>query len=271
MAVGNRISIVTGTSKSSASSASSTNGVRAVERCVAILSAFTPERPDPSLEALSETLGLPKSTIHRLLSTLIALSYVERGRSPGTYRLGIGATTLGRTALLSRRPGEDVHRVLEDLAKATGETVAINIGQRMVAVTVDGVESHHPLRFDLEVGAPAPAHCTAAGKVLLARLPDFQILSMYTQKRLPAFTHNTPLDTRALIAELETVRDRGYAIDDEEYVYGLRCIAVPVRDRDGRVEFALSVSGVAARLSLDDLTRLVPSLEIAASDIARRL
>jgi IclR family acetate operon transcriptional repressor len=247
------------------------SGVRAVERTLAILSSFTRERPERTLEGISESIGLPKSTTHRLLATLMAGGFVDRGPTAPTYRLGLRAAMVGSVAIRSRRPGEEVHRLLEMLRAEFDETIGLSVLHSKSIVIIDKVESRHALRYDLGVGSSAPAHCTSSGKALLSGLSDRELEGQYGDGPLPAHTHNSIGSVKDLLEDLDRVRRRGYAIDDEELAYGLRCVAVPVRSSDGRIEYALAASGPSARLSHDRLLQLVPPLQQASQEITTYL
>jgi IclR family KDG regulon transcriptional repressor len=246
-------------------------GVRAVERSLAVLSSFTRERSERTLEGISESIGLPKSTTHRLLATLIAGGFVDRGLLPTTYRLGLKAAIVGSVALRTRRPREETHHVLESIRMEIDETIGLSVLDGRSIVIIDKVESRHALRWDLGIGASAPAHCTSSGKALLSGLPDTEIEALYGDGRLTAYTHNSIVSVTKLLTELASVRRRGFAIDDEELSYGVRCVAVPVRGRNGRIEFALAASGPSARLSPERLLQLVPRLQLASDEISLSL
>jgi DNA-binding IclR family transcriptional regulator len=238
-----------------------------VERSLAILSSFSRERPERTLEGISDSIGLPKSTTHRLLATLIAGGFVDRGHNASTYRLGLSVATLGSVAIRSRRPREDAHRTLERLRAEYDETIGLSIRNGRSVVIVDKVESRHPLRYDLSIGTSLPAHCTSAGKVLLSGMTNSDIVSVYGDERLSGGTGNAIKSTSELLAEIEKVRRVGFAIDDEELAHGVRCVGVPVWGATGQIEYALGVSGPTARLSLDRLRQLVPPLKDASNEI----
>jgi len=241
-------------------------GVRSAVRTLSVLSVFI-KAPEMSLEAISLEAGLPKSTAHRLLSTLVETGYVETGSQTGSYRLGVRTAVIGSVAIRSRRPKEDVHRVLEKLRVETDETIGLSVLHQRSVVVLDKVDSLHPLRFDLGVGASAPAHATSSGKVLLAELSDAELDRLYRGHPLPKFTPNTSGSLPDLKTRLEQVRQQGYSVDDEELFHGLRCVSVAVRDAEEQAEFALAVSAPAARFSLDRAQSLVGLLRRAAGDI----
>jgi len=243
-------------------------GVRAVERSLAILTAFSPERSERSLEEISRSIELPKSTTHRLLQTLSTSGFVEPGRKPGAYRLGLQAVAIGRIAAYDRRPEEGVSTVMRALRDDADEAVGLSVIEKNTVIVVAKEVSRHPLSYNLGVGAVLPAYCTASGKVLLADLPDSQINRLYPAGRMSGQTNRTIVTIETLKSHLQQVRHRGYAIDNEELADGLRCVAVPIRDFSGRVSHALGVSGPSARLSLDRLRELVEPLMAASRQIS---
>lgn len=265
---------VTGKRKSvgvSEDGASDHSAVRAVDRSLSILLAFTRDRPEQTLDELSEATQLAKSTTHRLLATLMANGFVERGNTPSNYRLGLSVAIIGSVAIRARRPREQVHRVLEKVQAETNETAGLSVRQGKSIAIVDRVESQHALRYNLGIGAMIPAHATSSGKVLLGGLAVTELEALAPDGMLPAFTHHTITKLADLLLEVSAVRDRGYALDNEELAEGLRCVAVPVYDSEQRVVFALGISGPSTRLSLDRSVRLVPGLSSAAAEISSLL
>ncbi len=164
----------------------------------------------------------------------------------------------------------EVEQMLNELAYKTGETAKLGIlvNGRMVYLGV--VESSNSLRFVSKAGDWAPAYCTAMGKVLLSNLPEHeQFLTIENLLPLQKSTPNTIDQQEDLYKELEGVRKSDYAIDDEEYVIGSRGIAVPVRDSDGCVKAAVSISGPSVRLSIDVLLSYLDSLKNTAEQLSQ--
>ena len=242
--------------------------VRAVERSLAILSAFTQDRSERSLEEISQSIQLPKSTTHRLLQTLLGGGFVEPGRKPGAYRLGLQAVAIGRIAAYDRRPEEGVYEVMRALRDETDEAVGLSVMEKGTVIVIAKEVSRHPLSYNLGVGAALPAYCTASGKVLLADIADSQIDRLYPEGRMPQQTGRTMVSVEQLKSHLQQVRQRGYAIDNEELADGLRCAAVPVRGFTGRVSYALAVSGPSARLTLDRVRELIEPLKTAGRQVS---
>jgi DNA-binding IclR family transcriptional regulator len=228
----------------------------------------TDERLDWTLDDISQGTELPKSTTHRLLDTLARQHFVEAGPRAGTYRLGLRAATVGNMAIRTRRPRQDVHDILRRAVDELGESIGLSVREETSVVIVDKVVSPRPLHWNLGVGASLPAHCSASGKVMLSGLSDEAIVALYAGHEL---THTTPkavATIEELLERVGTVREQGYALDDEELERGLRCVAVPVRGTSGRLVYSLGLSAPASRLDTDDLEGMVGSLQRAAGEMS---
>lgn len=170
--------------------------------------------------ALSRRVGIAKSTAHRLISTLERRGFVVRLPGDGRYVLGLkvfGAVNPLVAPML--------HSVLEELARRSGESVNLGALHGGEIVYVDRVESQHALRWGLRVGSRVPVHCSGMGKAILAELPPATRHDVLKSVKLQPFTRHTLTDPTALEEELCRIHAAGYAIDDEEYMEGVLCIA----------------------------------------------
>jgi DNA-binding IclR family transcriptional regulator len=239
-------------------------GVRSIDRALGVLTAFSIEEPEQTLGQISDRLGLARSTTHRLLGTLEQWGFVERGFLAGSYRLGPRAIGLGLVAQRTQLLNPAVQAVLETLRASTTETIGLStlVGRELLMIAK--AESEHALRYSLAAGTMAPAHSCAGGKVLLAALSPAELAQLCGPGPLEGLTPRTHQSLDALIAELSQARDRGYAVDDEEWVVGLRAMGVPVRGATGRAELALSVCSPAARHDLSWLIEQVDTLREGA-------
>lgn len=238
-----------------------------------ILTVFTRDRrTDWALEEIANGTGLPKSTTHRLLDTLVQEGFVELGQRPGTYRLGLQAAVVGSAAIRIRRPDQDVHQLLRKAVEQVHETIGLTVRDGRRVVVIDKVSSPRPLHWRNHVGDEISAHQSAAGKVLLATLSDDEVRELYAGvDRLPRTTPNTVGSVDELIASLEPVRRDGYAVDAEELELGLRCVSVPVRTVSGQTVLALTMSAPASRLAPDALEGPVRALMRIAREISPHL
>jgi IclR family KDG regulon transcriptional repressor len=239
-------------------------------KAAAVLEALSESDEDLSVTVLSKKLGLGASTIHRILDTLVDVGYVQRNNDTHRYRLGFGLFQIGLRLYKQYTMHPDVEYILNELANKTGETAKLGIlvNGRMVYLGV--VESSNSLRFVSKAGDWAPVHCTAMGKVLLASLPENeQIPLIKGLLPLQKSTPNTIDRKEKLYEELASILKYDYAIDDEEYVFGSRGVAVPVRDSEGCVKAAVSISGPSARLSIEILLSYLDSLKNTAAQLSQ--
>ncbi|MBO0761446.1 MAG: IclR family transcriptional regulator [Candidatus Dormibacteraeota bacterium] len=244
--------------------------VEAADRVLRVLQAFGPHERDVSLGDLAQRVGLPKSSVHRLLVTLVGHGFVERDPSTRRYRLGVRLFELGSTVIHERGLHSAAHPVLEELSASTGETCHLAILSGLEAVYVYKVDGNSSITMSSRVGGRAPCHATSIGKVLTAWVGE-DVLRQLRGHRLRAYTDRTITSARALEAELARVREQGYALDLEELEEGLRCVAAPVRDGSGRVVAALGIAGPRRRFQDGHLDRVVPPVVQAAARLSRNL
>jgi len=231
-------------------SAESAHPVTAVVRAAAILRAFTHERPTLHFSEIADAVALPKSTTHRLLSTLIDVGFMEQ-RQDGTYALGIGLFEVGSLAFANVNLRAVAQPFVRQLMDETEETVHVGVLDAFAVVSLEQASSPHSLRAEVYVGKRAPLHCTAVGKAILAYLDDPVWLGRFGTRTLERHTEVTIVDHGELRSELAAIRRRGYAIDNEEHEVGVRCVGAPIRDASGAVVGSLSISGPSARVTPD--------------------
>ena len=245
--------------------------IQAIERAVSILNAFSVETPELGVTELAEKVGLHKSTVHRFMVNLDAAGLVERNARSGRYRLGLHIFELGGLVMQQMNLWDEALPFLESLVHDTGETGHLAVLDGGEAIYIERVEARRALRVPSAIGRGYPAHATNLGKVLLADLPAERVAQIISERGLAAFTPNTITDPDELNAELERIRDRGYAIDDEEYDEGLRCIGAGVRDHSGHVVSALGIGGPVTRVTPARVEELAELVKAAARGLSRRL
>lgn len=229
------------------------------------------ERPALRVSEVADTIGVARSTAHRLLATLCQEGFVAQSHVRGTYRAGPQLVEIGLAALR----GVDVRRVahahLEALSAELRETVSLIAVQGATSWFLDSVESMEPLRVTSRTGHSLPAHCTSGGKMLLAQLTGEALRRTYPDERLPIVTARTVATRTALEAELETVRRQGYAVNHEGGQVGVSGVAVLVRDPEGRPLAAVAVSAPSARLTNEHAVRYARAARETAAKIERSL
>jgi len=247
--------------------------IRAVDRALRVLECFTMEKPECTVDELVACTELNRSVVYRVLRTLQERGYVEHDhdKEREIYRLGPAVLRLAAVVLGSMDIRGKGRPYLEELTRATGETTHLAILDHGEGMVIERIDSFRSMRLASHVGFRSPLHCTGVGKVLLAFLPPDEIEDILGQLEMKKFTPNTITDREALRSQLQLIRTRGYALDDEETEIGLRCVAAPVRDLNGKVVASLSVSGPASRLSEEALPRRIDTVVRTADSITRAL
>jgi IclR family pca regulon transcriptional regulator len=205
---------------------------QSLERGLAILGCFTPERPILGIADIADDLGMSRSTTHRYVITLVALGYLEQGASR-KYRLGLRVTDLGMSALNSTGLREHSRPYLEELRQRTSYTVNLAVLDGIDILYVDRARSFRRGQSKIDLGlAPGsrlPAYCTSMGKLLLAYLPEHEQRSLIAEMKLAKRGPNTITSKKNLRSELEHVREESFAVNDQELAPGLHSISAPVR------------------------------------------
>ena len=238
---------------------------------MSILNAFSSEDPELGVTELAERLGLHKSTVHRFMVNLNAAGLVERNPRTGRYRLGLRIFELGGLVMQQMNLWDEALPFLEGLVHDTGETGHLAVLDGGEAIYIERVEARRALRVPSAIGRGYPAHATNLGKVLLADLPGERVEAIVAERGLAAFTPHTITDLDLLTAELDRIRALGYAIDNEEYDEGLRCIGAPVRDHSGHVVAAVGIGGPVTRITPERVNELAELVMAAARGLSRRL
>ena len=244
----------------------------AVPKALRVLEAVAARKRPMSIAEIATALDMPQPTTHRIVGTLEKLGFV--GREPGRRRVVEGGrlVSLGLNVLQAAASNSARHAVLSALARKTGESCNLGVMAGGNVVYIDRVESHWPLGLRFEPGSRVPLHCTAIGKLLLSQLPTAALDAHLASGPLTRYTAATITDARRLEAQLERIRRQEYSIDDQEFMSGVICIAVPVRGpRNGDVCAGLAVSAAEARLTLAGMKRFLPDLRVAAAKLARSL
>jgi DNA-binding IclR family transcriptional regulator len=223
-----------------------------------------------SASRIATQLNTSRAASHRFLSTLRDLGYVEK-TAEGRFRLTFKVVELGMKKLEGFEIRHIAHPYLQELALAFGETVNLGHWDGSAIAHIDKINSKEVLRLDVGTGATAPAYCTGLGKAILAFLPDDELNDYLRNTRLVEMSPNTITDRAQLASAIEKIRQRGYAIDDEELSLGLRCVAAPVFDYTGRPNYALSVSGPTQRMTEEKIDAIQRQLVPLCRKISRRI
>jgi IclR family transcriptional regulator, pca regulon regulatory protein len=248
---------------------------QSLERGLAILECFTPERPVRGIADLADELGMSRSTTHRYVLTLTTLGYLVQG-ARRKYRLGLRVTELGMAALGGMSLREHARPYLEELSVRTPYTIALGILDGPQVVYLERLTSArrgaHPTDLDPQEDSQVPAHCSAIGKLLLAHLPASAQRELLGEMKLQRRGPNTITGTGALRKELARILERGLAVSDQELAPQLYEIAVPVRSQSRETVAALGMAAHSSIISLEALVEhLAPHLISTADRISARL
>lgn len=245
--------------------------VRALERALDILALFSLSNPELSLADIAAQTGVAKSTTLRLVSVLTDYGFLERVPDTERYRIGIRAFEVGSVYIQSTSIESEARPFLQRLAVDCHQTANLGVLNRGEVVHLAVVPPDRPIRFYASVGDREDAYCSGLGKVLISELSDEELDALVEQHPLEPRTRRTIVSADILRSHLEDVRTQGYAIDDEESIVGLRCVAAPVRNDKGEIVAAISVSGPSSEFGESDLARYVELVKDAAYGISTRL
>jgi DNA-binding IclR family transcriptional regulator len=223
--------------------------VKTIDRLVDILDYFAQNHDSASLAELSAHLDLPKSTLHRFLTGLETHGILRREANDKKWRLGYHLIVWGSAAADSTTLREIARPFLVDLVNASGETAILTVYHDHEVICIDIQETSHPIRLRMDVGVHRPAHAGASSKALMAYLPDEEIQAIVKDKGLPRLCTNTITDMNQLLAELASIRERGYADSLEETDPGAWGVATPIRDQKSHVVGAIGLAGPMMRYS----------------------
>lgn len=244
--------------------------VNSICRVLDILECFTDKRSSWGIIELAQKLGLPASTVHRLMNTLVSRGYLAQDPHSKRYKPGSRLIWFSE-AVISQYDSRNIARpFLQELAKLADETVHLCQLDHFDLFYVDKIETSHSVNCNSYMGLRIPAHASSAGKAMLAYQDETTIQTYLDQlDRSPVFTKNTISDPEALLAELSQVKSQGYALDNEEIELGLTCVAAPIFDMNRSVQMALSISGPTFRMqgSLEQFIPLVKNTAQKVSDM----
>jgi IclR family transcriptional regulator, acetate operon repressor len=222
--------------------------VQSLTRALSVLEALARSHDGLTLTELAQTVGLPTSTAHRLLTTLQQARFARFDPLGGVWQVGVQAFIVGSAFARVRDVTMMARPYLRRLMEETGETANLYVAEEGEAICMAQVESRQLMRAIARPGGRVTMHCSAAGKAILAWLPEREVGKVLERHGLPRFTDRTLTTPRGLKAALDETRARGYAADDEEHAVGLRCVAAPVLDEHGAPLAGMSVSGPTARI-----------------------
>lgn len=242
------------------------NGDTPTMRLFSLLELIAAKDQLVSLQGLVEETGLPKPTLHRMLQQLEGAGLLIRQADGRHYGTGHRLRRLAENLLLNATHHGARHAVLRHLVDELGESCNVTTLSGNEIVYLDRVETPEPLRFYLRPGSRVPIHCSASGKMILAQMSPSQRRKLLAHAPLKRYTDKTITDLDALEAEFTRIRRDGFALDDEEFLPGLVCVAVLV---PGHANLCVAVQAPVMRLTPDKALQTLPALQRAAEAISR--
>jgi len=245
--------------------------IKVLDKSLSVLDLLLKKGSAMNITELAEKLEFYPSTIHRILDTLKYWGYVEQDPNTQKYQLGLKLLELGMAKFHQMDLVREATPYLKELVKECNETVHLGVLEEGEVMYLAKEESSQTIRMISYVGKRAPVHCTSLGKVLLAYLSEEERKKILGEKELTRFTENTITDKSKLKKELDKVRKQGFALDLEENEKDIRCIAAPIKNYQGKVIGAISISGPVYRIDINKQNHIKEALLKISNKISKRL
>jgi IclR family KDG regulon transcriptional repressor len=245
--------------------------IQSVERAADILELFLVTKPELSIKEISENLNLSKSTVHGIIKTLEHRGYLQQNPEDLKYKPGIKLFELGNFVGKHLDIGKIARPIIRDLVDELNETVHLVSLQRDEIIYIEKVEGHSALTIYSHIGKRAPFHSTGVGKAILAHLNENEANRILSSINLESFTKYTMTNIEEIKEQLHSIREQGYAVDDEEIELGLKCIAAPIFNHQGNVIASISCAAPKMRLDENRLPQVIAGIKRAAAEISSDL
>jgi len=246
--------------------------IKSVANALDLLEEFGGDVRELGVTELSRRLKLHKNNVFRLLATLEHKGYIEQNKETENYRLGLKSLELGQTYLRQIGLVRQTRPILEELANKCNENAGLGIIRQNSVTYLDVVETEQTVRVASRIGWRLPIYCSAIGKAQIAFKSESEVEKVISLNDMKKFTDNTITDRKEFLKHLREIREKGYAVDNEEYEPGVRCVAVPIWDYTRHVVAGISVAGPAFRLTDEVLQKkIIPAVLEAGREISKRL
>ena len=243
--------------------------VQSVERTLDIIETLSEYKTGVGVTTLSKELKLHKSTVHRLLTTLMLRKYVEQDPETSKYKLGMRLFELGNAVLSKLDIRQHAMPYLSQLWRTTGETIQLAIVDQYKVLYVDVLETLERVGVKSNVGERVPLHCSAPGKIWLASLPDDRMGEVLKLVKFEPFTPYTIDNMDKLKASITQAKELGYSIDNQEYSADLISVAAPVRNYRGRVIACIAITAPALRMNEEKIKEMGFNVKSTAEKISQ--
>lgn len=245
--------------------------MQSVARALDILEIIAKSRDGLTLTEIAREIGISKSATYSLLRTLVDKTHVREVAAGPRYQLGVGLLKLADIALTQISLGELAKPILTALSESLGMTTRLAIAEDGQPVFIDRVDGPGTVRFHTPMGKRELAHASAAGKAVLAFLPEAKVLAVCAEYGMAKRTSHTIVTTKALLADLELARDRGFATDDEEDADGVFCVGAAFCDHRGECAGAISATFIKFDVSADRIEEIGMATRASADQVSALL
>lgn len=244
--------------------------VRAVERALQIMGCFDDEHPERGISDIAQAVGLHKATAHRIVTTLVNYGYLEREAEEQKYKLGLELTNLGYKVISRMDLRREAHPFMKQLVQEWDETCDLSIFDQGKVFYIDVFRGTRALTIAAAIGQRLPAHSTASGKLFLAYLPPKE-LDVLLDQPLTRYTEKTIITPDGLRRHMEVIRNRGFAIDNEEFEEGVCAISAPIFNRQRKVIAAIGAPSPISRMTEERISEMAEAFKAAGLAISRRM
>lgn len=246
------------------------NRVQSIDRAMSILECFSENKRELKLSEIAKMLDLNKSTVHGIINTLKYHRLIDQDELTQKYRLGIRFMEFSDVVINSMDIRNVAYPIIDDVCGRIEETVNLAMLDGTDVIYIEKKECSKSIRISSKIGLRIPAYATADGRIILCYL-EKEKLANILPKSLKKFTANTVTDKRKIMRRFAEMRENGYAIDNEEVVQGIKCVAAPIFDHKGEVLCSLSAIGPAIRMTDEKIKELIIIVKEAANEISHRI
>lgn len=246
-------------------------GLKSITKAVNVINLLADADTPMSLTEMSNELGIAKSTLHAIVATLLEEEYLAQDSDTNKYELGFRLFEIGSQFSRKLNISRIAMPYMQNLAKKTNETIHLAVLSDNEVLYVNKEESSVSIRIVTETGLKLPVHCTGVGKALISGHTTDELEKVAQEKGLKKYTDSTITDLKKLQKEISKVKGQGFAVDEQEFMVGLRCIAIPIYNHSGKVVCALSISGPVARMMGDSFEDKKKRLMHAAAKISQEM
>lgn len=247
--------------------------MKSLKKVIDILDYLSDAERDMGVTELSVKLNLPKSTVYRILKDLLEYSMVEQEKDTSRYRIGLRLLKYSNSLLRSFDLRQIAKPVLKSVCNETGETTLLTVWKNDQGFCIDSIFSSQNINVSLfvEIGREMPCHCAAGSKIILANQSLEDIQRIINKKHFSKYTPNTIVDPKKLIKHLLEIKNKNYAICDEELQQGIKAIAAPIKNINGKTIASITITGLAQRMTSKNMRKLIKLVTDAGKEISKRL